>query len=199
LVRLAVDEGDVLSARIYAIARLFMLRVASELFPLQACGAQDLPRDDIRWHSRVEELADGVRITLSRRKASCTSVTILRRCVCTSQRPLLCGSCALGALLREHRLSGRGPAQPLLAGLRPEAVSAALRRRAGVLGLAHVSWHSFRRGYARDLLRDGGSLARIARAGGWKSAALLHYLPRDEVDAAAAADLLFRDSDSDSA
>ena len=45
--------------------------------------------------------------------------------------------------------------------------------------------HAFRRGHARDMARNGATLAEIFRAGEWRSAAFMDYLDQQELEDAA--------------
>ena len=57
-----------------------------------------------------------------------------------------------------------------------------LRPTCQVLGLPTISWHSFRRGSAADMLKHGCTVAQIMKAGGWKSCAFIRYLDKWDVD-----------------
>ena len=83
----AVREKDVLGARIYIIARHYMLRVANQLLPLQANG----PAISKQWHCQVLSQGDAVTIRLRTRKNAPSGATITRHCACTQAPSLLCG------------------------------------------------------------------------------------------------------------
>ena len=53
LIRCAVEHRDLTSARLYAIARAWLSRVANELFALQRNGREGLRSSDSGWHSVV--------------------------------------------------------------------------------------------------------------------------------------------------
>ena len=59
--------------------------------------------------------------------------------------------------------------------------------------------HGFRRGLARDMAMDGGTLKEILAAGDWRSAAFKAYIHsvREDLSAAAVMTLLGETSDSD--
>ena len=74
----------------------------------------------------------------------------------------------------------------------------AASRRARALGLPpRMAAHVLRRGAAQHLAAQGCSVAALRRAGGWRSAAFAVYLQLDDLQAAALAQSLADDSDSD--
>ena len=90
-IRRAIDGDFVVQARLWAVARHFLLRVESELFPMQVNGRSGLHPDDMGWHS-VLEFGTGppsVTITFRRRKADPKGAQVKRSCVCESQHRLL--------------------------------------------------------------------------------------------------------------
>ena len=75
-------------------------------------------------------------------------------------------------------------------------LQADVRKITQELGFGDFTWHWLRRGFATDLLRSGTPLAELITAGGWKSAAFVRYLLREDIDEFATADRVFADSDS---
>ncbi len=137
-------------------------------------------------------------VSLRSRKNEPTGAVLVRPCTCTpwANDPFMC---PVHTLKRYMRDTGRLPTGRLFPG-NPESLYVSFVRRIRFLGgpqclnIPHAAeWtsHGFRRGMAQDILDNGGSLAEILRAGGWKSAAFLLYLERTEVDQAAVLDCLF--------
>ena len=88
----------------------------------------------------------------------------------------------------------------MFAGVSAQWALAELRRRLGLLGVAdqaQYTLHSLRRGRAQDLLRAGGRLVDILRAGEWTSAAFAEYLDLEELDGAAELEAHLAESGSD--
>ncbi len=192
LVRRLVAEGLLETARVVVVARDFMLRVQSELGPLQLDGRPP------RWHSRVVFDCDRVRLILASRKNAPDGAEIVRRCTCarSPRKMLLCGVCCIRALVRDARARGVAPDDLILSGGLSVHL-ARVQRYAEVLCLPRPSWHSFRRGAARDMLKRGCTLAQLLEAGGWRSSAFLQYLSRRDIDARTGIELALIDSDSE--
>ena len=92
MIKCAIDQGDLQTATIMALSRLFMLRVPSECLPLTWQGA----------HSSVKDLGESLSIGLARRKNSSSRVTMTRR-ACAAHRVLTCVRCiSYGAINRSH-------------------------------------------------------------------------------------------------
>ena len=194
LLMAAVSSGQLALARCFAVARAWLLRVPSELLPLQADGRAGLPAPHVCWHSFITvergPPAPRVRITWKRRKNAPGGDSAVRTCTCRPSDEtslLLCGPCALLGQLRAQALwppstaaatSLRAPLFPDQGGSRGRTAFQAL---AGALGVA-AQWHAFRRGMAQDMLQRGDALAEILLAGGWRSGAFLRYLARADLD-----------------
>ena len=194
LIDIAENEGDVLGARMYAIAYTFLSRVQSELFPLQLDGQRGPGARD--WHSRVTLHEDRVAVTLRTRKNSSRPTTLTRACIC-SKHPRRCGACALRALVNSRARREARPADRLLVGLRASQATETLRQRCIALGLPRSGWHAFRRGSATDIIRSGGTVAFLLHAGGWRSSAFLRYLVRQDLEDRAYLEQTANDSESD--
>ena len=197
VVDLAVADHDAISARLYIIAYSFMLRVQSELWPLQLDGRQGLAPDSTDWHSQVSFTDDSATITLRRRKNSLTISTITRPCICRLKRTKRCGVCALRAQCNRHRRKAHSPRQPLFQDCPGARSTFLLQTRCWEAGLRCSSWHSFRRGGATDILRSGGTVAFLMHSGGWRSSAFLRYLLRTDVETRCALELAAAEPDSD--
>ena len=186
LISEAMTKGDVELARFFAIARAWLMRVNSELTPLQANGKSG-PQSG-SWHSQVIILKASpkpkVLIRWHSRKNAPVGDEAVRTCSCGSAPAdqLLCGVCALIGQLKLRASQGAGPHEPLFPGLQGSKGNTALKRTAEAVGLRPL-WHAFRRGMATDMLSRGDPLAEILLAGGWKSGAFLRYLTRKDLDA----------------
>lgn len=79
--------------------------------------------------------------------------------------------------------------------------SRSLRKFAGMASLPDADKygsHAFRRGMAQDIVRAGGNLATLMRAGQWNSEAYRVYLQNHVLKADAIAQLLIDHSDDES-
>ena len=165
---------------------MWLLRVSSELLPLQEDGSAGLSPDDVRWHSRVvvEKPPPRPRIRLywRTRKNAPAGDSAVRSCTCGPDPVdcLLCGPCALLGQLAETA-SRRSAAAPIFPRLQGRAARTAFVAVATALG-EPAAWHAFRRGMARDMLDRGDSLAEILLAGAWRSGAFMRYLMRTDLD-----------------
>jgi hypothetical protein len=184
-----IDKGHVDLARLLTISRHYLLRVESEAFPLQANGRRGLLPTDSNWHSQISLYDDCAEIRLRRRKADPQGLLLLRRCVCQTQSPLLCGVCSLKAAIASQQAENAHPSLPLFHRLEPRSALRVFQQAAALCSAPTPTWHSLRRGMAGDLLRAGVTLAEVLRAGGWRSAAFLKYIQRRDIDARADAEL----------
>ena len=207
LIMAAVETGRLESARLFAVARAWLLRVPSELLPLQANGR--VGQDSVlRWHSYVTVESGPplrVRITWAKRKHAPAGDSAVRTCTCRPNddtSSLLCGPCALLGQMRAQRLwppdsaSTAALRAPLFPGHQGAAGRTALVSLAGALGLP-TQWHAFRRGMAQDMLERGDALAEILLAGGWRSGAFLRYLSRADLDHRVALEYAIQASDDE--
>jgi len=190
LVYQLVDLGRLDLARFVIVAFHFMLRVPSELLPLQMDG-----RGPSHWHSFISNKHRRIILHFHRRKNSSSGASVKRSCICPDDRhTTLCGVCAMRAQMESH---GPDLSIPLFHSIHLQDDIQLLRRLLSSHDIAQVSWHSFRRSAAHDLLNKGSSIGHIIRAGGWKSGAFLTYLSKREVDNRAHLDLIHDVSDSD--
>ena len=170
----------------YAVVRLFLLRVPSECAPLEVDGP----------HSQITLEDDAVTITLYRRKNAAAPSVLKRHCVCLSEGRTLCGVCALRdwmarAVGAQHGRVFKRSAARFLHRLRADALQIGLHE-------AHrLGSHSLRRGMARDIVLAGGSLATLLRAGQWRSKSFMVYLQEQTLDEQAVAQLVIDHSDDD--
>ena len=187
LVRAAAAAGRLDLVRVFVVARAWLLRVHSELLPLQSNGRAGKPASSLDWHSQITLEAPPprprVRLTWRTRKNRPQGDSAVRSCTCGSslESRLLCGPCAVLGAVRDAARAGRSPSSRLFPDLQGSAHTASLSALAVPLGLK-PAWHAFRRGMAQDMLARGDPLAEILLAGGWRSGAFLRYLCRIEVD-----------------
>ena len=191
MIAAALHQARPDAARLFAVARAWLLRVQSEALPLQAAGRHGLPSDSVRWHSEVHVLETRpklrIRITWRVRKNAPAGHSAERTCSCgpSPESQLLCGPCALYSQLLEASQGGIPAHGPVFHRLQGSAASSALCKVTGPLNLPAV-WHAFRRGMAQDMLSNGSPLGEILLAGGWRSGAFLRYLSRFDLDKRAA-------------
>ena len=155
-----------------------------------------------QWHSFLAlGHARGKRtatITLGVRKNHQNEVsTLLRTCMCGESRDLACGVCSLYDL--QAGITATSWANTPFKQT-PQLVLYRLRVHTlllNICGNAPVGTHAFRRGRASDLMGEGLPLATILQLGGWRSAAILHYLAVDELQARLGAIQIIEASDSE--
>jgi len=179
-------------ARFIIIAYHFMTRVQSELYPLQFDGRSHNPSN---WHSFISVRAKDILITYHHRKNAPNGAVIKRTCICESAPDLLCGVCCVRALYHDRRSADVS----VFTSIHLQADMFLIRSILEPIGISSISWHSFRRSCAQDMLRSGCTISQIIRAGGWRSAAFVQYLNRRDLDDRAHLNLICQDSDSDDA
>lgn len=127
-VRAAVKQanlrGDWEMATLYSVARLFMLKVPLEALPFDLDG----------HHSKIEVDGHKVHVILFSRKNSRKPSVLTRTCVCRNEGLLLCGVCAIKAVLNKKKTIGRS---------------------------FNVSYHSFLKYLRRDLELGGVPNAKL--------------------------------------
>ena len=174
-------EGSPEEARIYVIAYHFLFRVADELLPVQLQGRLGIPDGSTAWHSEVDISSKTVSVNLRTRKNAPHGAVVRRHCICTASKKLLCGTCAMIAQVDVAVAAGRD-ARARLFVIEPAAALANLHRLCSELGFPRCGWHAFRRGGAEDRVADGEELGHVLHAGGWRSAAFLRYISRENLD-----------------
>jgi len=194
MVAQAVRQGEVELARVFAVARLFMLRVQSELASLTV-GPH--PAASPPHPSFATVSAGRVELWLARRKCAPRGSLLSRACVCQRYGRLLCGACAVAAQVRARRAAGAAPSDPLFPAFDATRCRPLLARLAKEAGVDAVGWHAFRRGMAADLVKAGTPLAQVLTSGGWKSSAFLRYVLRHEAEEVAACGLERDESESE--
>ena len=197
IIRWCLDSSLVDLARLLVVARQLLLRVESELFPLQLDGRVGLLPQDVSWHSQIVLRPVSVSLLFRRRKADPRGARLTRQRICDTQGRLLCGVCSLRAQISSHCALGFTPSRPLFGALAPPASLTLLQQAAAALAQPRPTWHSLRRGMAGDLLRSGATLAQVLAAGGWKSGSFFRYLRRRDVDARVDAELHLPSDDSE--
>lgn len=186
LIKRAASESDTELATIFAVARLFLLRVPSECLRLQWDGD----------HSKVELTDSTATITLTRRKSSDRPSVLVRHCCCRSSGHRLCAV----HWLHQLELEQTGRSSNNLFSRSAATFVADMRRLAAEEGWQDamtLGSHAFRRGMARDILDAGGSLATLLRAGDWRSAAFVAYLRDNQATDCAVERLAIDFSDSE--
>jgi hypothetical protein len=184
VIQAAKNRNDVEMATIYAVARLFLLRVPSEGLPLQRNGP----------HSHIEVEDSEAYVTLHRRKNSNKPALIHRSCVCRNEGVSLCAVCSLQAWME------RNPSDNNIFNISTHTFLKYFRRdlaEAGIANPERYGSHAFRRGMARDIILAGGTLGTLLAAGQWSSGAYKAYLQSQAVDEHAVAKLLIDHSDDE--
>lgn len=179
----AEARGDIETAALAAISRLFLLRVPSEAIPLEWDGE----------HSRIELEEDCARLILMRRKNSRFPSILERFCCCRTSGVELCGVHWLHRL-RADRDSGKlfnVSARSFICNVRTYAV------QAKIPNASKLGTHAFRRGMAQDIISNGGTLAVLLKAGDWHSKAFLSYLRENQAQDEAVAQIVVNASDSE--
>jgi hypothetical protein len=184
-----------------AYDRLF--RVPSELLPLES--RLKVPEEPLNtlWHSAViwewtTPYKNPLRahIHLRRRKTAPLPSTLDMHCKCqgddappmnSAKNKSLrwpdypCALCRLFDLWAHAREENR----PKVFTVKAAQLTSYLRSAAIHLDLTNgnrLSSHAFRRGATQDMVNSGTSLSTILRLGGWRSAAVLHYMAIDDLE-----------------
>ena len=185
IVRLAEKSDDNETAAMAAVSRIFLLRVPSEIVPLQWDGE----------HSRVILTEKSATITLMRRKNLSRPSALERACCCETSGRRLCGVHWLHYMHRHRRHDN-----PNVFSLSAAVFLQRVRRLASTVDIDNaglLGTHAFRRGMAQDIVSAGGSLATLLRAGGWHSKAFLSYLRDTQAQDEAVAQIVIDASDSE--
>ena len=168
----------------WVVARHFCLRYGAEVVPMQTAGN----------HSAVH-VADEegelpiVTLTLFRRKMHNSPVTAVRRCICKLQGQTLCGACVLKARVGDVHVFPHVTYTEGLAYLKAAAMHLRLERA------SEWGTHAFRRGWANEALKAGGTTA-LFYSGGWRGVAAFSYVEAKARGALEAAEWLVEFSDS---
>ena len=129
-------------------------------------------------------------VTFTRGKCYKVPVDVVRKCLCTGVKNVLCGVCALEG--------AAGASNTPFAHITYSEALAFLKAGATALGLPqaqHWGTHAFRRGFANDALRSGGPSA-LFWSGGWRGLAAFGYATAQTRGELAAAEWLVAHSDS---
>jgi hypothetical protein len=191
LVKSLIVRARIDLARFVVIAYHYMTRVQSELYPLQVNGRSVNPD---HWHSHVINDRTHVSLVFHHRKNSRSGATIKRTCLCSSSVDLLCGVCSFRGILRDFTGS---PGSRIFSSINLVSDMQLIRQIVHEFGIHNLSWHSFRRSCAQELLRSGSTISQIVRAGGWRSAAFVQYLHRRDLDDRDCLNLVCQDSDGE--
>ena len=183
-----VDIGS-----IFLLAWQFLLRGPSEAVPAQWGSEQDLHTLPVGRHSALWVDQQGVTSLRLRRRKNRPQGSLLRRpCLCsTVPNPMCIGHRLLttcGAFVGGQRICQLTASQLLHR----------LHHLLAVLLVADPSrykWKAFRAGKASAMAAAGQPLPKILQAGEWRSAAVLHYVDHDLLDAAAFLQELSDDDD----
>jgi hypothetical protein len=190
LMSVAISESDLTSAALYALAYIFLARVASELFGMTFSRQESGPVPK----ARIRICSDEVSLTLASRKNEPLGSTLVRRCFCGRSKRV----CPVHAVAHWIRSLPCG-ATPFKH-LTPSKALFELRRRLQILNIPKhdcYGLHSFRRGGAQDMAQWGSSVIEIAHAGGWRSTAFLKYMRVEDLCTIAATSHICDLSDSD--
>ena len=155
----------------------FLLRLPSEGLPAVFDGAIF----NAQHHASVCLSEEALGLRLQRRKNSERPVTIWRKCWChTVDGTRTCPVHVLGEYFASAGVGTRA-----FANFSPADTVAAVRfavRAVGAERPEEFDAKALRRGHALDLVERGASLAEILRAGGWRSAACIEYLPVESLE-----------------
>ena len=192
LMKMAVDEGAPNEAAFYALAYVFLCRVAAELIPLviQKPGEEVI----LGKHSILLITEDEVTIKLSRRKNDPHGSVIRRRCFCGRSRQL----CPIHTIIAWTGRFSNGDAP--FAGMTASKAISSLRRRLITLEVEDAcayALHAFRRGAAHDMAIWGHTIRAIMLAGGWRSGSFLGYIDPVDLDVETATRHAVEHSDSE--
>ena len=143
LIGAALGAGHVHLARLFAVARTWMLRVRDELLPLQWDGRRGLDPGDTRWHSQVIVLQmrprPRLKIVWRTRKNAQQGDEAVRVCSCDRDPAsrVLCGVCALLGQAAERQRAAAPLTPPCSPAARARWRRGSSRTSPGALGCAH--------------------------------------------------------------
>ena len=182
-----------------ALCWIFALRVQSECFKIRMASAADTPTDPCWFPAQGNVIAltsAGLVLKFARRKCHPKGDTSFFPCCCRRVPGFalhvanrLCPPCSIWPAICRHA----APGQLLFTGYSHGVFLQELRR---ALVAAHVpraesyTLHCIRRGAAQTILKQGGTLADVLRACGWKSASFKLYLDMKDVEATAMLEML---------
>ena len=175
LVKLRESRGDHERACIYALASQLMPRVGDELLPL----CSDMLSHG--GHSSIRYNASTIWFHLKSRKNMPDGATIVRRCICTKSESVLC---PLHAVLKFYK-RGRHDRKGRLFSVAYPRFLRELKLDLEAMRIPNArkfTTKCFRRGSAMEILKSGGSLATVLKAGQWRSHAFMQYLNESEID-----------------
>ena len=123
--------------------------------------------------------------------------TVIHRTrVCLAEGRSLCGVCALRHWIEGLGRSFQGP----LFKISTSRFVKTMRKDAlelDVEGASALGSHAWRRGMAQDIIKAGGSLATLLRAGQWRSGAFRAYLQDNVLDEDAISKLVIEHSEDE--
>ena len=155
----------------------FLLRLPSEGLPAVFDGAVF----NAQHRASVCLSAEALGLRLQRRKNSGLPVTIWRKCWCHTEG----GTCTCPVHVLGAFFVSAGVGKQAFAAFSPADAVAAVRNAVRAVGAERpeeFDAKALRRGHALDLVERGAGLSEILRAGGWRSAAFIEYLPADSLE-----------------
>ena len=198
-------------AQLALISYAFLLRVFSEALPLtRAVHSGDLDEfSDLEGPPIIGMLrgADSEKLTIKfRRRKNINKCGVIKRgCCCETSSSdrlsihipsLFCPVCSIWPSLRKRVKKGE-QLFPNLAKSNINRILRAVLRKIGIQRADSFGTHAFRRGAARALLDNGGTMADLLRSGMWSSSAFKLYLDMDIHEDKAMSNILIEISDSE--
>ena len=174
------------------LAWVFLLRARSEATHLVFSNAPELSCPRLPLPEGVDALCglagNCLTIRLRSRKNYMHGDTINRACVCSSTdnsphvKAAICPVHVLGDWLGLHCVPGKRISPNNIADSALSFLRIGLEAR-GVQDAAQFGLHAIRRGASQAIVDNGGDLATLLRAGGWRSSAFKSYLSMMGVEA----------------
>ena len=182
------------------ISWIFALRAQSECFKIRVATAADRPTDPCWFPASGNVLAltsAGLVLKFARRKCHPRGDTSLLPCCCRRSpgfarhvEKRLCPTCSVWPAVCAQAT----PGQEIFRGYSPQVFLRELRQALGAANVPDAeryTLHCIRRGAARAVIQQGGTLGDVLRACSWQSTTFKLYLEMTGVEATAMFDMLY--------
>ena len=183
MIQSAMTSNDFGAAAAFCLSFNFLARVKDELLPVVFGMGADWAREHPRANFfRLVPDPPSLVLFLASRKNCPKGAELTRRCLCANKK--FNYLCPVHVLLRYLNWTSR-PARGKVFDFSYDSFLRKMRHFAAIVGVEkheNLTSKAFRRGAAIWMLQQKNPLAQVLEAGGWRSAAFLHYVLREEVD-----------------
>ena len=176
LMRISAAKGQWEQCYAYGLTSSCLFRAQNECLPLEIQGK----------HSQITFSAHSVIFDLDKRKNAQRGARIERNCLSRKGteycKEIFCPFHIMKAIVNRYPYGYKGQIFPSLTATGFTRMLRQDLSEAGVIDPHTYSPHGFRRGTAKEMYDRGANLAAILIAGGWRSAAYLTYLRKEQID-----------------